>query len=107
MVQELSLYEGVFDLLDCGKNTTIRMGRKDVALGRLLLKSETRKIFVNVIMVSYCKLGNVYICDVKNDGFIDHTDMYVRMKRFYPDIETDSEVTVVKFANRPNTLAIK
>ena len=99
-MQELLLAEDVFDALEKGKLTTIRKGRRDVALGDLLFTSIEKKRLevVNVINVHYCKLANVYIGDLTNDGFKDHYDMWEQMKRFYPDITFDDEVTTIKFA---------
>ncbi|HZH86421.1 MAG TPA: ASCH domain-containing protein [Brumimicrobium sp.] len=98
-MQRLTLYEDVFDALKKGKLTTIRKGRRDIALGMLLFESTDtkRKQIVEVIMVYYTRLENVNTEDVKNDGFNDHLDMWEKMKIFYPSIELEDEVTVVKF----------
>ena len=100
-MQKLLLAEDVFDALENGKKTTIREGRRDIAIGKLLFESteQKRTEVVNVIMVSYCRLGNVFIGDIQNDGFKDHDDMWRQMLRFYPDIDFDTEVTVVKFTS--------
>lgn len=101
-LQKLILAEDIYDMLKKGKETTIRKGRRDIALGKLLFESidEKRYRMVNVLMVYYCKLSNVFISDVTNDGFKNHNDMWYQMKRFYPDITFDSEVTVIKFKSK-------
>ncbi|AGO47648.1 hypothetical protein Phi17218_115 [Cellulophaga phage phi17:2_18] len=98
-MQELKLAEDIFDALEKGKTTTIRKGRRDIKLGNLLFESlETnRKEVVSVLNIHYCKLSNVYDGDLKNDGFKDHQDMWDQMKRFYPDLTLDDEVTTIKF----------
>jgi hypothetical protein len=98
-MQKLLLAEDVFDALETGKKTTIRKGRSDIQLGELLFEStETkRQEVVNVLNVHYCRLSNVYIGDLQNDGFKDHHDMWGQMKSFYPDITFDDEVTTIKF----------
>lgn len=98
-MQKLLLSEDVFDALEAGKKTTIRKGRRDVQLGELLFESTKtkRQEVVNVLNVHYCRLSNVYIGDLQNDGFKDHHDMWEQMKRFYPDITFDDEVTTIKF----------
>lgn len=98
-MQKLSLYEDIFDTLEEGKQTTIRKGRLSIALGELIFEStETqREKTVNVQTVYYTQLKNVNLEDLKNDGFKDHQDMWQKIKRFYPDIELEDEVTVVKF----------
>lgn len=100
-MQKLLLAEDVFDGLEKGKRTTIRQGRRHIELGGLLFESTEvkRHKVVSVISVHYCRLANVYIGDLTNDGFKDHNDMWEQMKRFYPDITFDTEVTVIKFAH--------
>ena len=99
MINELKLAEDIFDQLENGKVTTIRKGRRNVALGELIFASvDTNRIqIVNVLSVQYCQLANVYIGDLENDGFKDHHDMWEQMKRFYPDLKFTDEVTIIKF----------
>jgi hypothetical protein len=101
-MNKLLLAEDIFDALESGKLTTIRKGRRDVSLGDLLFESVSgeRQEVVNVINVHYCQLGNVYIGDLQNDGFKDHYDMWEQMRRFYPDITFEDEVTTIKFARK-------
>lgn len=98
-MQRLTLFEDVFDALATGKATTIRKGRINIALGEMLLESTEvqRREMVIVKMVYFCLLKNVMMTDVLNDGFTDHNNMCQKMKRFYPDITLDTEVTVIKF----------
>lgn len=99
-MQKLTLFEDIFDALEQGKLCTIRKGRRDIQLGDLLFESiETmRPEIVQVEIVYYCRLDKVAIEDLQNDGFKDHQDLCEKMKRFYPDITPEDEVTVVKFA---------
>lgn len=98
-MQKLTLYEDIFDELENGKRTTIRKGRRNIALGKLMFEStqEGRQKMVDVVMVSYTRLENVNSEDLENDGFKNHQDMWEKMQRFYPDIGLEDEVTVVKF----------
>jgi hypothetical protein len=101
-MQKLTLYEDVFDALALGKKTTIRKGNVSIALGELLFQSTEvhREAVVHVKKVYSCLLNEVIPDDLSNDGFIDHQDMAEKMKRFYPDITLESEVTVIKFDMR-------
>lgn len=98
-MQKLTLFKDIFDALEKGKLTTIRKGRRDIALGELMFEcvETNRQKTVEVITVYYTHLENVDMEDLKNDGFIDHRDMWEKMQRFYPDIGLNDEVTVVKF----------
>jgi len=94
--------EGVFDTLEdvyLQKTCTIRKGRRNILLGELTFESiETHRICkVNVIRVIYCALHHVSNEYIHNDGFEDHRDMLNQMRNFYPDIEFNSEVTIVEF----------
>jgi len=98
-MQEIKLYEDVFDELENGKRCTIRKGYKDISLGAVSFKStETnRNRYYEVWMVYHCKLKHVLPDDLISDGFDSHSDMEQQMKRFYSDITLDDEVTVIKF----------
>lgn len=95
----INLAEEVFDKLP-EKKTTIRKGRKNYRLGHAwmisLEKGRRAAIHINSLMI--CKLGNVYECDLKNDGFKDWGDLHEGLKKYYPNLTWDDELTVVKFS---------
>lgn len=103
MEQKLIMAEGVFDTLDgiekYEKTCTIRKGRRDIQIGDLLFESlETkRQQKVWVERVIYCWLCDVPEQYIHADGFVDAKDMLEKMRAFYPDMEMDTEVTVVEF----------
>lgn len=104
VTQKLILADDVFDLLEDGKTCTIRKGRKDIQLGFLKFESiDKREEIVFVKIVLYCKLKNIPIDYVINDGFIDHDDIEKQMKRLYPDIDENTEVTIVEFITQPDS----
>ncbi len=98
-MQKLTLFEDVFDALATGKATTIRKGKIQIALGDLLFQSteQLREKIVSIKEIYCCLLKDVKLADVLNDGFKSHVDMADQMKRFYPEITLDTEVTIVKF----------
>ena len=99
-MQKLLLTEELFDKLGKGKINTIRLGRRDIALGDLIFESnETgRKRLVNVHSVQYCKLINVQPDTYRSiDGVHYIIDLFEYMKKIYPDIVSGSEVTVISF----------
>lgn len=98
-MQVLTLFEDIFDALALGKLTTIRKGRLIIEPGSLLFESveSKRQEVVRVVHVQYCKLADVPLLDLQNDGFKDHLDMAEKMKRFYPAITLEDEITLVKF----------
>lgn len=98
-MQELKLYEDVFDELDHGKRCTIRKGDKNISLGPIKFVSDAfeRTKYCEVWMVYKCKLKHVMVDDLISDGFESHSNMIDEMKRFYPDITSEDYVTVIKF----------
>lgn len=99
MSRRLLLAENVFDQLDGGKNVTIRKGRRDIMRGGLIFESvdKGRERLVEVGLVYYAPLRNVLLEDYVNDGFKDKTDMLTGLRKFYPDINMETEMTVVRF----------
>ena len=100
-MQKLTLFEDVFDALATGKVVTIRKGKLSIACAELLFQSteKKREQIVFVKEVYYGLLKDVKQKDLVNDGFKNHQDMTDKMKRFYPDITLETEVTVIKFDN--------
>lgn len=102
-MQKLNMAEDVFDKLEKGKNVTIRKGNRNITIGDLLFESveKKRQEIVDVYMVYKAKLKNVMPDDIDNDGFKDQNDMIEKIKRFYPDINEESDLTIIRF-NRKN-----
>lgn len=102
-MQTLFLKEELFELLDCGKNVTIRKGYKEIKLGELKLLSpvegdeHSMKRIVDVTHVLYSKANDIPIGLVNDDGFFNHDDMIEKMKEFYPDFNENTECTVLLF----------
>ena len=107
-MQQLKLAEDIFDKLQTGKRTTIRLGKREVLLGDLLLESDDiqRSLIVTVVKIDHCLLKDVSLSNLINDGFIDHSQMLNEMKRFYPKIEMNSWVTVIGFIPNKKKLTI-
>jgi hypothetical protein len=97
--QKLLCAPSVFKSLYRSKEVTIRKGRRDIKLGNLIFENiETHEqAHVWVDSVLYCRLSDVPYEFFILDGFENTASMYECMKSFYPDITSNSEVTVVKF----------
>ncbi len=100
-MQVLKLADDLFVKLRSGdKVCTIRKGRRDVGLGGLQFEGAqdgSLKERVFITSVTFTTLGSVPTETLESDGFRDHADALEQMKRFYPDIRFDTEVTVVNF----------
>lgn len=100
-MQGLKLADDLFVPLRNGnKFTTIRNGRRDIALGNLRFDGatdDTLSELVIVTSVTFTTLGEVSWETLDRDGFQDHDDAMKQMRRFYPDITLEDEVTVIDF----------
>jgi len=83
-----------------GERVTVRQGRRDIHLGRLLFigsKDEGLRYEVEVTEVRYVKIINVDEDVIAAEGFSNWVAFYNDMKHFYPDLEPLDECTVVFF----------
>lgn len=99
MVQELKLADDLFPGLISGdKRVTIRAGDRDIKLGRLVFTSVDGgydPVPVEVFTVMKCFMWAVTDEVAQVDGADTAEELLEGMKRFYPDLDWDSIVTVV------------
>lgn len=99
-IQTLMLAEDLFPALVTGQKTvTIRTGDRDIKLGKLRFASTEGRIPVDVDVYRVTK---TYMCELSDDlaqrdGAANATEMFEAMKRFYPNINWDSVITIVEF----------
>jgi hypothetical protein len=83
-----------------GERVTVRKGRRDIQLGRLLFVGATDeglRYVVEVTEVRYLRIVNVDDDVIKAEGFDNWVALYNGMKFYYPDLEPIDECTVVYF----------
>lgn len=90
------LFEGLYDGT---KFVTIRKGQRDIALGQNIMESVSgdRSEEIDVYQVTRMAIGLIPDTVAQDDGFENSEEMLEGMKRFYPDINEDSEVTIIYF----------
>ena len=78
---------------------TVRMGRRDYALGGAILHDRESGAFIGVeiLRISFCLLRNVPQVDLIVAGHTDHQGLLDELLAFYPNMTSDSEVTIVRF----------
>ncbi len=100
-MQQLKLATDLFDDLVTGrKYMTIRKGRRDIQLGELEFESVGEvggglKKVVRVHRVAYTLVGGLCDREAKEDGFQSVHDLILGMQRFYPDLDENTEITLV------------
>jgi len=96
----LKLEDGIFPgLYDGSKFVTIRKGHREVPLGLNVMESisgdDKEDIAVYQVTHTYLNLVPDEVC--MDDGYEDNEDMYEGMKKFYPDLEPNEEITIIYF----------
>lgn len=99
MKQEIGLAEQFIPLIESGlKTTTVRMGKRDYSVGPADLISGDVRIPIIIQNVSFCRLRELTEHDARADGFAQRDQLLSTLKMFYPRIELNSPVTIVRFS---------
>lgn len=102
MIQTLKLAANLFpSLVDCSKHVTIRSGYRDIKPGHLVFETpdgETQLSYrVFVTRVVFTKAGLLTDSEAMLDGFANCQQLFDGLRKYYPDLQTDSPVTVIHF----------
>ena len=104
VTQILTATKNEFFAIEDGKKCTIRKGYRPIFLKPLkfwMLNGE-ESLVVNVSQVIHCTVHDLPNEYVKRDEFVDKHDMVYQLQEFYPDIDGDTEITVVVFEHLNN-----
>lgn len=100
-MQTLKLADDLMPLVAEGSKTvTVRKGARDIKEGDLLLEATdgtTPSLVVQVKKVVVRPLWNIPLWAVHGEGLLGWDDLMEGLKRFYPDVTEDSEVTSIEF----------
>lgn len=84
-------------LLSNGKSSVIRYGKKEYPLGPDSVILGDRRVLVDITHVTHTS----YYCVTEEDalccGFDSKALMTLDLKEYYPDLDEDSEVTIIRF----------
>lgn len=96
-------------VLDGRKKITIREGHRDYKPGKVILccHLEPWAVSADIVSVRHTTLGEVTDEEYESDGFADRENMLAVMRRFYPNITSDSPVTVIRWENVEGKLVPK
>jgi hypothetical protein len=106
--QKMWLVDDLFPSLLAGeKLCTIRAGKREFTTGPLTFESKTGQVaYVDVTEVRHKKLRDLTDSEAQMDGALNAEDMADALKRFYPDIGPDSDITIVLY-NPPRPAPIQ
>ena len=99
-MQTLRLADDLFEQVDDGKGVAIRMGRKPIQCGPLLLqgvRDTDLQRLVHVVEVRCTRLDALTEHDLDSYPVKAVADLAESLRRHYPDIQPASVVTYVRF----------
>lgn len=100
-MQDLKLANDLFiHLFDGTKRSTVRKGRRGIVPGSLALEAADGGgwgVVVNVTEVRHKKLSELTDEEAQSDNAASAKELAEAMKRFYPDITPDSDITIILF----------
>ena len=81
------------------KKITIREGLRDYELGIAILCCHILNwaTKVEITSVTHTKFSEVSLDDLELDGFNNHEEGLESLKRYYPNFNLNSEVTIIKW----------
>lgn len=106
MMQELLLSPDLFEKAKSGQKTaTIRLGRRDIQLGDLVLRSNAdpeKFITRTVRRVTYLAIRELTRQEVNILGYSSFMAMSKRFQEIYPDNESggETEVTLIEWSHK-------
>ncbi len=90
-----------FNLITGVKRISIREGHRDYRLGDVLIGDSENSFVVTatIVEVKHTLLSQVTREEWEADGFVSQEDLLAKMKKYYPKINLDSEVTILFWTN--------
>ena len=81
------------------KKITIREGHRDYNEGHVLIGCDKLDwcVMRTIISVRHTTISEITKEECKDDGFYDHTQLIETLKGFYPNINWNSPVTVIRW----------
>ena len=88
-------------ILEKIKKITIREGHRDYHPGPVMLCCHlvSWAVMADIVEVKHCTLIDVTIEEYRADGFENKAELASGMKKFYPNMNLDSPVTVIRWEN--------
>jgi len=99
-MQTIKFKPDLFDLVLRGKKlSTVRKGLRDYTLGDVLLETDPSRYTIHgtITKIELKKLSDLTDSDAKKEGYDSINSLLERVKQIYPEIQDDSEITVVDF----------
>jgi hypothetical protein len=79
------------------KTSTVRLGSRRYPLGSALIVSGQASIPVTITDVEFMTVGDLNEAVANMEGYPSLSELLHDLKRFYPDVKMDSQITLVRF----------
>ena len=92
------------------KLISIREGHRDYVVGQPILigcPTANWAVMADCTEVTHCQLRDVSLDDIFDDGFSSREEALLGLQQFYPKLNMDSDVTVLKWNNVRGALSGK
>lgn len=88
------------------KTITLREGHRDYRPGLVMLSCEKVPwaVMADITDVRHCALRDVTEDEWTADGFVSQADLLTQMRRYYPKLELDSPITVIRWKDARGAL---
>ena len=88
------------------KTITLREGHRDYRPGLVMLSCEKVPwaVMADITDVRHCTLRDVTEDEWTADGFVSQADLLTQMRRYYPKLELDSPITVIRWKDARGAL---
>lgn len=91
--------QSMADVILGNKSVTIREGHRDYTEGPVMLGCHILNWcrLGEIIEVVHTKVKDVHLIDIVNDGCNNTNELLEKLRKYYPHMTMDSDVTVVRF----------
>lgn len=90
------------NILSKKKKSTVREGYRDYKTGKPVLLCchiNTFCIMATITKVKHCKVYELLIDEVRQEGFPDDKELLENLQKYYPDLQLTSEITYIEWDN--------
>lgn len=90
------------DIIQKVKKITIREGHRDYKAGHpvmLCCPIEPWAVMADIVSVRHTWLAEVSEDEWRDDGFKSREDLLIGLKKYYPDLNLNSPITVIRWEN--------
>jgi hypothetical protein len=82
------------------KTSTVRLGKRNYPLGPASIVSKNVDIPIEITDIEFTKIGSLNEKIAKMEGYASVPELLSALEKFYPNVDSERDVTVVKFRQR-------